>query len=448
MLSTSFRRRERKLLVVSLDGTLAGSFRSSQETVISVLPKLICKRRNNVVSIGFHGVGSDISPSDRFLGGLCGWGTQRNVITAYKRIAEEYEPGDKIILSGYSRGAWAARYLALIISVVGLPEQGGDNEFFHLLYKECDKNPNFDLPVTRKLLTYDCYTNVTIEALCCFDTVGSLGLPLFGIAKPLALLRRGQRKEDMVSSVARNVKHAFHCLALHETREPFFPTYMSGRNVHQVFFVGNHGHLGWIGSQESFVHAALAWMIQQLHSHTGIDFDDDMLKRYFQSYRCNGVKDPNSRHPWLTDRIVPRSAVGLALMGEKARKPWKVPYTSADVQVHIGARLFNGSDPVPGYTLKLPTEGRHYWERQGFTQQPQQGRRFYQQEGESSTTERGSIENSVRFRTANGQGDSTHRIYEAPVGRLEAKLLGLPYQGHWWGRLGARSSSGNLLFVS
>ncbi|KAH7004790.1 hypothetical protein EDB82DRAFT_471533 [Fusarium venenatum] len=290
--------------------TLAGSFRSSRETVISVLPKLICKRRNNVFLIGVHGVGSDINPTDRFWGGLCGWVTQRNVITAYKRIAEEYEPGDKIILTGCSRGAWAARYLALIINVVGLPKQGGDNELFHLLYKECDKNSNFDLRITKKLLIYECYTNVTIEALCCFDTVGSLGLPLFGIAKPLALVRRGQKKEDMVSTVARNAKHAFHCIALHETREPFFPTYMSGENVHQVFFVGNHGHVGWISSQESFVHAALTWMIQQLHLHTGIDFDDDILKRYFQSYRCNEVQDPTPGHPWISDRIVPRSAGG------------------------------------------------------------------------------------------------------------------------------------------
>ncbi|ESU07086.1 hypothetical protein FGSG_01736 [Fusarium graminearum PH-1] len=95
-----------------------------------------------------NGPGSDISHTDRFLGGLCGWGTRRNVIAAY---TQTYQPGDNIILSGYSRGAWAARYLALIIEAIGLPEQSVNHKFFHLLYQECDKNPNFESTVTPEL---------------------------------------------------------------------------------------------------------------------------------------------------------------------------------------------------------------------------------------------------------------------------------------------------------
>ncbi|KAK6723183.1 hypothetical protein SNK04_002035 [Fusarium graminearum] len=151
----SSKNRQPRLIFVSLDGTLAGSLLNSRQTVISVLPKLISES-HNVVLLPLNGPGSDISHTDRFLGGLCGWGTRRNVIAAYKRLAETYQPGDNIILSGYSRGAWAARYLALIIEAIGLPEQSDNHKFFHLLYQECDKNPNFESTVTPELEKFAC----------------------------------------------------------------------------------------------------------------------------------------------------------------------------------------------------------------------------------------------------------------------------------------------------
>ncbi|KAF5229098.1 hypothetical protein FAUST_10650 [Fusarium austroamericanum] len=151
----SSKNRQPRLIFVSLDGTLAGSLLSSRQTVISVLPKLISES-HNVVPLLSKGPGSDISHTDRVLGGLCGWGTRRNVIIAYERLAGTYQPGDKIILSGYSRGAWAARYLALIIEAIGLPEQSDNPEFSRLLYQECDKNPNFESTVTPELAKFVC----------------------------------------------------------------------------------------------------------------------------------------------------------------------------------------------------------------------------------------------------------------------------------------------------
>ncbi|SCB64303.1 unnamed protein product [Fusarium graminearum] len=383
----SSKNRQPRLIFVSLDGTLAGNLLSPRQTVISVLPKLISKS-HNVVLLPSNGPGSDISHTDRFLGGLCGWGTRRNVIAAYKLLAQTYQPGDNIILSGYSRGAWAARYLALIIEAIGLPEQSVNHKFFHLLYQECDKNPNFESTVTPELNKFVCHRDVEIEALCCFDTVGSLGLPLYGILRPLELIHRGRSRNDMVSNVAHNVKNAFHCLSIHETRAPYYPTYMRGRNVHQVFFPGNHSQLGWIDEQESFVHAALAWMIQQLHSHADIRFNDNELKKYFQmsQYPQNRIQHQESGpcYPWLSERVAPRQAVVLALMGKKVRRLWKVP---------------------------------------------------------CSNTERGSK-------------TPTHRIYEAPVGKLEAELLGLSsWDGpccdepkkNWWDKVRDKFRTGNVL---
>jgi hypothetical protein len=51
-------------------------------------------------------------------------------------------------------GAWAARYLALIISVIGLPKWA-DSNFFTLLDKHCDRDPSFQSVFCPELLEYD-----------------------------------------------------------------------------------------------------------------------------------------------------------------------------------------------------------------------------------------------------------------------------------------------------
>jgi uncharacterized protein (DUF2235 family) len=74
-----------------------------------------------------------------------------------ENLARHYSVGDRIILTGYSRGAWAARYLAKIIELVGLPKDGCDQRFFHHLYKACDNGTIFNTAVSQKLLEgYDC----------------------------------------------------------------------------------------------------------------------------------------------------------------------------------------------------------------------------------------------------------------------------------------------------
>ena len=121
------------------------------------------------------------------------------------------------------QGAWAARYLAKIVEIAGLPKNG-DEKFFHDLYKACDSGSIFNKTTKNLFKGYECqskpapshsppvqylvlldagWQDVKISALCCFDTVGSLGLPLTGLAKPLAVLQMGKKKKpDMVSDVA------------------------------------------------------------------------------------------------------------------------------------------------------------------------------------------------------------------------------------------------------
>ncbi|KAF4439435.1 hypothetical protein FACUT_4190 [Fusarium acutatum] len=406
---------KQKLLFVAFDGTWHGSVKSSKETVVSSLPDLISKGEH-IQKIRVNGVGTD-GLTDKVLGGLGGWGTRGNVITANRNIADDYNKGDRIIFCGYSRGL----------------VRDGDTEFFKRLYDVCKKDPYLAKANKDELRHNYCFWNdIQIDALCCFDTVGSLGIPLFGIAKPLSYLHRSKYKTKVIDHVPNNVKYSFHALALHETRSPYSPTYMCGHNVHQVFFLGDHGNMGKLGQQEGLVHAPLAWMVQQLSSHLGVSFDEDKLKRRFPSFTFEGKTEGMSRqsthdttheammkHAWCCPSgSIPGAGVGrLIIMGRKDRNPGMVlNYCDADcsdsstdestqhetasthAQVHIGARgrqECGFSDAVPGYLGVQPMDPNQvfFWKRRATDEQVVVAADY---------------------------------IQEAKVGYLEARLLGLP----------------------
>ncbi|KAK6836555.1 hypothetical protein PG987_007050 [Apiospora arundinis] len=372
--------RQPRLHFVSFNGTWAGGVLSSRKTIVSEFVKLVSVHEN-VFETPVNGVGSDIGFIDRIVGG-------ESPVLIIIHISRS-----QIILVGYSRGAWAARYLAMLINAVGLPKDG-DEHLYSLLYKACHKNSMLTRDAAQQLLQgYD------------------------------------------------NVKFAFHCISLHETREPFSTAFMCGLGVHQVLFPGSHGNLGWIDETEGLVHGPFAWMIQQLKTHLNISFDDTQLAKRFPAYvppqlgvnpldqrpdaipslaRQDGLSDtvevptkeslstmPSARRQWSDGSIIRAHPGLLAIIGKKTGHAASAG-VATNLKVHIGARLRTGLDDfnaVPGYTLTLPAKGPLHWKRR--QQTPSQW---------SSSSDSGS-----------GVG-LAERIDEAGVGPLEAQLLGLPHE--------------------
>ncbi|KAK4177080.1 hypothetical protein QBC36DRAFT_372484 [Triangularia setosa] len=378
-------------------GTWAGSVRSSRKTVVSELGGLI-SADENICEVLVNGVGSDGDMVDKIKGGISGYGTLKNVLYAYS-----YKNGDRIILVGYSRGAWAARYLAKLIHLVGLPVKP-DGRFYKKVYKACKHDRVCDLEYVRKLRErYGCQ-NVNINAICCFDTVGSLGWPVTWLAKPFAIFRmfrNQQRAVDLVSDVVPNVDFSFHAVSLHETRGPYTPTLMRGTGVHQVYFPGNHSNLGWIDEAEELVLAPFAWMIGQLSTHLHIRFDENELIKRFPNYNQPRQASPK----WARASVQPPRRLLSAILGKVCRNPGSqqinCPGAATDIRIHIGARLRNDMDekPVPGYVLMAPPGQRPYWTRRKL----------------STDTNNFDREEAMAM-----------RIEEAELGELEARLLGLP----------------------
>lgn len=77
------------------------------------------------------GLGSDDVPSpgllqlwrliQKYLSSALGTGLTRNVADCYEHILRVYEPGDRIFLFGFSRGAYTARSVAGVINLCGVP---------------------------------------------------------------------------------------------------------------------------------------------------------------------------------------------------------------------------------------------------------------------------------------------------------------------------------------
>jgi uncharacterized protein (DUF2235 family) len=67
-----------------------------------------------------YGVGDSTNLLNRLIGGGFGVGLITRIVRGYTFVSRNYQPGDKIYLIGFSRGAYTARALAGLISAKGL----------------------------------------------------------------------------------------------------------------------------------------------------------------------------------------------------------------------------------------------------------------------------------------------------------------------------------------
>jgi len=81
------------------------------------------------------GLGTDIGATalsapvrfvQKLLGSVMGAGIKRNIADCYEFIINHFQPGDRIFLFGFSRGAYTVRSLANLIMLCGIPTQTPD----------------------------------------------------------------------------------------------------------------------------------------------------------------------------------------------------------------------------------------------------------------------------------------------------------------------------------
>jgi hypothetical protein len=233
-----------------------------------------------------HGVGDSTNPIIKLLGGAFGVGIIARIVRGYTFISRNYLPDDAIYIVGFSRGAYTARALAGMICKVGLLNAatydvndkerayqlgiaawvkwrgialgGGGNPISPLataLLTLVDHFAAADIPPNGLL------ANIPIKAVGVWDTVGSLGIPLYAGGARLDVFRFADTALNPL------VENGFHAMAVHEQRADFPVTKWDQRNaIIQEWFVGAHSDVGggYAPSESGLSNLAFSWMLRRL----------------------------------------------------------------------------------------------------------------------------------------------------------------------------------------
>lgn len=236
-----------------------------------------------------HGVGDSGNPIKRLLGGVFGAGVIARIVRGYTFVSRNYQPGDRIVIVGFSRGAYTARALAGLIASQGLlsPQRFNlaDKDLAYSLgtaawnayrqqaaqrAKAAETKRNFfnvlqQLPgFARMALKPEEMVDAPVHCVAVWDTVGALGVPLFDT--------KGDQLDVFKfadTELSTKVKHGVHAISLDEERVNFQPTLWSGREgVVQVLFAGAHADVGGgyptANRESALSDIALQWMIDEL----------------------------------------------------------------------------------------------------------------------------------------------------------------------------------------
>lgn len=225
------------------------------------------------------------------LGSGFGYGTKWNITRLYGELAEHYDPGDRVYIFGFSRGAFTARALAGLIYRCGLVkrchlDKEKIGEAYSLYRKHFEQAKSSEelrwkkgkVQEFREKYSHPC----NIRFLGIFDTVKSVG---YFSPRNLPHTRH--------NPIVQTVRHA---LSLHERRSFYAPTTWGGldadtrpavyvpacwgtskcsrqeiqwQDVKEVWFAGCHSDVGggYPRGVSSPADVSLRWMLEEARGH-------------------------------------------------------------------------------------------------------------------------------------------------------------------------------------
>lgn len=232
------------------------------------------------VALYDDGVGTQGFLPLKLLGGAFGLGLKRNVLSLYTGLVRIYDPGDRIYLFGFSRGAFTVRTLAGLITRCGVLDWKSLNSTDEMrkavrkAYKEYRKaycppfwswfckyvrrdaeEPQKDVP--EKINTHA----AAIRFIGVWDTVDAVGGP-FHISDFINVFVRRFKFPDL--EISASVEYAVHALSIDDERAAFEPRlWKQSPKVEQVWFAGVHSNVGGGYPKQGMSLVTLDWMIQK-----------------------------------------------------------------------------------------------------------------------------------------------------------------------------------------
>ena len=267
-----------KRIVLCLDGTWNNNRPGAVLTNV-------CKLHQVIAPADANGVQADLQlrrghrlgrrESLQFVKGGIGVGVDDRIRKAYEALVKDYEPGDEIYLVGFSRGAFEARSLGGLITLVGVAKAGLGFSFDKAwwVYRTREKGRDQAALADLRAATHH---PVRIKCVAVWDTVGNLGNPF---ASGGAI---GRRYEFHDTRLTDNIDVGLHALSIDEIRGPFRPTLWTlpkgqalpaNQHVEQVWFAGTHADVGGGHRETGLSDIALIWMAERLQATTGLALD-------------------------------------------------------------------------------------------------------------------------------------------------------------------------------
>lgn len=289
-----------KTLIVCCDGTWNQPDRGGGPTNVTKIARAICPENDQgEVQIVYYdeGVGTG-NWFDRLVGGAMGIGLARNVQQAYRFLCLNYLPGDRIVLIGFSRGAFTVRSLAGLVGLVGLLRKG-----------DLDKMPNIwayyrTTPQKRDPAKIDgawIARRPDIDLMVVWDTVGSMGVPL-GMLRWIG--QRHYKFHDV--NLSPKIKRAYQALAIDEHRRNFAPAIWDtkrgladGQVVEQRWFAGAHSNVGGGYDNAVLSDITLRWIQSKVNDLVKLD-EDYFTNRVgkLEPKQARGIVVNSCRFPW------------------------------------------------------------------------------------------------------------------------------------------------------
>ncbi|KAJ6511653.1 hypothetical protein DFH09DRAFT_941969, partial [Mycena vulgaris] len=267
-------------IILSFDGT-SNQYGNRNTNVIELYARIV--KNDTQLTYYNSGIGTYARPSwrsyqywkqvvDNHIDLAIAWNFERAVLAGYRWLSNNYRPGDRIFLFGFSRGAYQIRTLAAMIDKVGLILPGNEEQipFAYELYVDLrtHSNKGYDGEQSAQFFK-DTFSrqDVSIHFLGAWDAVSSVGIV------------RGKNLPG-TDTFNKSICYFRHALALDERRVKFLPEYICGGasyeeekrpdgdnshgpRVKEVWFAGCHSDILdnaavpvlWMGNEAS--HAGL-----------------------------------------------------------------------------------------------------------------------------------------------------------------------------------------------
>ncbi len=245
------------------------------------------------------GVGTENFALAKALGAAFGLGFKRNVTDLYTELVHVYDPGDRLFLFGFSRGAYTIRALSGLIQYCGIIDrtrlntQTGARDILAEMVEACwrtfepvafprfitrDKDrkrltnsPVVNRDISRVRVSLGCRADdIKIDFIGVWDTVGAVGLPadngLKRIVNWICPRQFGELKPGP------NVLCARHALSIDDERRTFHPELWNEAGaaegqIDQVWFSGVHSNIGGGYPKQGMSLVTLHWMMSEAEKH-------------------------------------------------------------------------------------------------------------------------------------------------------------------------------------